>query len=70
MVVLCIDAAINILRGRLVSRFIDFVDNIPGTGTFSDTEGRKYYNNKWSDDVFGPILFPEERLEKLGYLRK
>ena len=64
------DAAVNILRGRLVPRFIDFVDNLPGTGTFTDSEGKRYYNNKWSDDVFGPILFPDKRLEKLGYLRK
>ncbi|HJL86854.1 MAG TPA: hypothetical protein QF623_06990, partial [SAR324 cluster bacterium] len=70
MVVLCMDAAVNILRGRLVSRFIDFVDHIPGTGTFSNSEGKDYYNKNWSDDVFGPILFPSERLEKLGYLRK
>merc|ERR1711964_618181 len=70
MVVLCIDAAVNILRGRMVPRFIDFVDHIPGTGTFSDVEGRKYYKKKWSDDVFGPILFSDERLNKLGYLRK
>jgi len=70
MVVLCIDAAVNILRGRMVPRFIDFVDHIPGTGTFSDVEGRKYYKKKWSDDVFGPILFSDDRLKKLGYLRK
>jgi len=70
MVVLCMDAAVNILRGRLVPRFIDFVDNLPGTGTFTDFEGKRYYNKKWSDDVFGPILFPDKRLEKLGYLRK
>jgi len=68
--VLCMDAAVNILRGRLVPRFIDFVDHIPGTGTFTDVEGRKYYNAKWSDDVFGPILFPKERLAKLGFLSK
>ena len=70
MVVLCMDAAVNILRGRLVPRFIDFVDNLPGTGTFTDSEGKRYHNKKWSDDVFGPILFPDKRLEKLGYLRK
>ena len=70
MVVLCMDSVLNILRGRLVPRFIDFVDNLPGTGTFTDSEGKRYYNKKWSDDVFGPILFPEKRLEKLGYLRK
>ena len=40
MVVLCMDAAVNILRGRLVPRFIDFVDHIPGTGTFSDSRGK------------------------------
>ena len=70
MVVLCMDAAVNILRGRLVPRFIDFVDNLPGTGTLTDSERKRYYNKKWSDDVFGLILFPDKRLEKLGYLRK
>ena len=70
MIVLCMDAAINTLRGRLVPRFIDFVDHIPGTGPFSDVEGRQYYNEDWSDDVFGPVLFPAERLSKLGYMNK
>lgn len=70
MIVLCMDAAINTLRGRLVPRFIDFVDHIPGTGTFSNVEGQEYFNKDWSDDVFGPVLFPAERLSKLGYLRK
>ena len=70
MIVLCMDAAIDTLRGRLVPRFIDFVDHIPGTGAFSNVEGQDYYNEDWSDDVFGPILFPAERLSKLGYLRK
>ena len=70
MIVLCMDAAINTLRGRLVPRFIDFVDHIPGTGPFSNVEGKEYFNEDWSDDVFGPVLFPAERLSKLGYLRK
>ena len=70
MIVLCMDAAVNTLRGRLVPRFIDFVDHIPGTGTFSNVEGKEYFNEDWSDDVFGPVLFPAERLSKLGYLRK
>ena len=70
MIVLCMDAAIDTLRGRLVPRFIDFVDHIPGTSAFSNVEGQDYYNEDWSDDVFGPILFPAERLSKLGYLRK
>ena len=70
MIVLCMDAAINTLRGRLVPRFIDFVDHIPGTGTFSNVEGQEYFNKDWSDHVFGPVLFPAERLSKLGYLRK
>ena len=70
MIVLCMDAAINTLRGRLVPRFIDFVDHIPGTGPFSNVEGQEYFNKDWSDDVFGPVLFPAERLSKLGYLRK
>jgi ribose transport system substrate-binding protein len=68
MVTLCIDTALAILRGEPVPRFIDFQDVIPGTQNFTDAEGAEYFNPAWSDDVFGPILFPEERLEALGFL--
>ena len=69
MIVLCMDAAVNTLRGRLVPRFIDSSITFRYRA-FSDVEGRKYYNEDWSDDVFGPVLFPSERLSKLGYMSK
>ncbi|MBZ0289795.1 MAG: substrate-binding domain-containing protein [Anaerolineae bacterium] len=68
MVTLCMDMAIQILQGESVPRFVDFQDFIPDTQYFTDAEGETYYNPEWSDDVFGPILFPEERLEALGFL--
>ncbi len=68
MVTLCMDTAISILQGEPVARFIDFQDVIPGTQNFTDAEGADYFNPAWSDDVFGPILFPEERLEALGFV--
>ncbi|MDZ4764092.1 MAG: substrate-binding domain-containing protein [Chloroflexota bacterium] len=68
MVTLCMDTALAILRGEPVPRFIDFQDSIPNTQNFTDAEGETYYNAEWSDDVFGPILFPEARLEALGFV--
>ncbi|MBN8634024.1 MAG: substrate-binding domain-containing protein [Anaerolineae bacterium] len=68
MVTLCMDTALAILRGEPVPRFIDFQDSIPNTQNFTDAEGETYFNPNWSDDVFGPILFPEERLESLGFV--
>jgi len=68
MVTLCMDTALAILRGEPVPRFIDFQDSIPNTQNFTDAEGETYFNPNWSDDVFGPILFPEERLEALGFV--
>jgi ribose transport system substrate-binding protein len=70
MVIACIDAAVSILRGEEVPRFIDFIDVIPNTGNFTDAEGEEYFNEAWSDDVFGPILFPEEILAELRYLNE
>lgn len=70
MVVACIDAAVAILQGEEVPRFIDFIDVIPDTGNFTNVEGAEYFNEDWSDDVFGPILFPEDILDELGYLNK
>ncbi|MBL8157590.1 MAG: hypothetical protein JNM70_25775, partial [Anaerolineae bacterium] len=46
----------------------DIQDFIPNTQNFTDAEGVEYFNPEWSDDVFGPILFPAERLEALGFL--
>ena len=68
MVTLCMDTAVKILQGESVPRFIDFQDFIPNTQNFTDAEGSEYFNPEWSDDVFGPILFPAERLEALGFL--
>jgi ABC-type sugar transport system substrate-binding protein len=68
MVTLCIDTALQILRGEPVARFIDFQDSIENTQFFTDVEGAEYFNPTWSDDVFGPILFPEERLAELGFV--
>ncbi len=68
MVTLCMDTALAILRGEPVPRFIDFQDSIPNTQNFTDAEGETYFNPNWSDDVFGPILFPAERLEALGFV--
>ena len=68
MVTLCMDTALAILRGEPVPRFIDFQDSIPNTQNFTDAEGETYFNPNWSDDVFGPILFPEERLADLGFV--
>ena len=68
MVTLCMDTALAILRGEPVPRFIDFQDSIPNTQNFTDSEGETYFNPNWSDDVFGPILFPAERLEALGFV--
>ena len=70
MVTLCMDMAVKILQGESVPRFVDFQDYIPDTQYFTDAEGANYFNPDWSDDVFGPILFPAERLEALGFLAK
>lgn len=70
MVTLCMDMAVKILQGESVPRFVDFQDSIPDTQYFTDAEGANYFNPEWSDDVFGPILFPAERLESLGFLVK
>lgn len=69
-VVACIDTAIQILQGESVPRFIDFQDSIPNSQNFDDSQAADFFNPDWSDDVFGPILFPEERLEALGFLVK
>ncbi|MFO7321961.1 MAG: substrate-binding domain-containing protein [Chloroflexota bacterium] len=68
MSVLCVDTAIQVLRGEPVQRFIDFQDYIEETRDFSHEEIDEFFNPNWSDDVFGPVFFPEERLAELGYL--
>lgn len=68
MVKLCIDTAIQVLKGEPVKRFIDFQDSMEGTQNFDDSKAKDYFNPNWSDDVFGPILFPEEKLQELGFV--
>jgi ribose transport system substrate-binding protein len=69
MVRICIDAALKTLRGEPVARFIDFRDEMPGTGTFGNAELDQFYNPNWSDDVFGPIFLSDEKMKELGYLK-
>lgn len=68
MVTLCMDAAVQILEGESVPRFIDFRDYLEGSDYFTNVEAADFFNPNWSDDVFGPILMPEEKLAELGYL--
>jgi ribose transport system substrate-binding protein len=68
MVTLCIDAAVSILRGEDVPRFIDFRDHIPNTNNFTSDDIDDFFNPNWTDDVFGPILFPDDMLEDLGFI--
>ncbi|MDE2818303.1 MAG: substrate-binding domain-containing protein [Chloroflexota bacterium] len=68
MVTLCIDAAVQILRGEPTPRFIDFVGKIANADPFTDAEGEEYFRAEWSDDVHGPITMPDERLAELGFL--
>ena len=69
MVRICIDQAVKALKGEPVARFIDFRDEMPGTGTFGNAELDQFYNPNWSDDVFGPIFLSEEKMKELGYLK-
>jgi ribose transport system substrate-binding protein len=68
MVILCIDAALQILAGESVPRFIDFQDEMEQTQPFGSAEMDEFYNPNWSDDVFGPIFLPDERMIELGYM--
>ncbi|MCC7452425.1 MAG: substrate-binding domain-containing protein [Anaerolineae bacterium] len=70
MSVLCVDTAIKVLKGEPVKRFIDFRETIKEADDFTDKDISKYFNPKWSDDVFGPVFLPDEELDKLGYLKK
>lgn len=69
MVRICIDQAIKTLKGEPVARFIDFRDEMPNTGTFSNAELDQFYNENWSDDVFGPIFLTDEKMKELGYMK-
>lgn len=68
MVITCIDAALSILRGEPVPRFIDFRDVLENSGDFTNETMDAFYNPNWSDDVFGPVFLPDERMTELGYL--
>ena len=67
MITLCIDAALQILAGEPVPRFIDFVGKIDNSDPFTDVEGADYFREEWSDDVHGPITMPDEKLAELGF---
>lgn len=69
MVRICIDQAIKALKGEPVARFVDFRDEMSGTGTFGNAELDKFFNPNWSDDVFGPIFLSDEKMKELGYLK-
>jgi ribose transport system substrate-binding protein len=68
MVILCIDTAIKVLQGESVPRFIDFRDSMEQTQDFTNEDMDEFYNPNWSDDVFGPIFLPDERMVELGYM--
>jgi ABC-type sugar transport system substrate-binding protein len=68
MVILCIDAALQTLRGESIPRFIDFIDYLEQTQDFSNEDMEEFFNPNWSDDVFGPIFLPDERMIELGYM--
>lgn len=67
MITLCIDAALQILAGEPVPRFIDFSGVIPNSEPFTDEQGAEYFREEWSDDVHGPITMPDEKLAELGF---
>ena len=67
MITMCIDAALQILAGEPISRFIDFSGVIPNSSPFTDVEGADYFREEWSDDVHGPITMPDEKLAELGF---
>ena len=67
MITMCIDAALQILSGEPIARFIDFSGAIPNSEPFTDVEGADYFREEWSDDVHGPITMPDEKLAELGF---
>lgn len=69
MVRICLDTAVKVLKGESVKRFIDFRDEMPGTGTFGNAELDKFYNPNWSDDVFGPIFLSDAKMKELKYMK-
>ena len=69
MITICLDAAVQILQGEPIPRFIDFVDTMPEARPFTDAEAADYYRPRWSDDVHGPVTMPDEKLAELGLPR-
>ncbi len=67
MITMCIDAALQILAGEPIARFIDFSGVIPNSEPFTDEQGVEYFREEWSDDVHGPITMPDEKLAELGF---
>ncbi len=70
MSMLCVDTAIKVLQGEAVPRYIDVFEAMEGIENFTYKDVDKYYNPNWSDDVFGPVFLPDERMEELGYMTK
>ena len=68
MIISCIDAALQILAGESVPRFIDFRDVLENTGAITNENMDTVFNPNFSDDVFGPIFLPDERMVELGFL--
>ncbi|RPJ01279.1 MAG: hypothetical protein EHM39_03510 [Chloroflexi bacterium] len=68
MSVLCVDTAIKILQGEEVPRYIDVHEEMEETRDFTSEDIDEMFVPNWSDDVFGPVFLPDERMEELGYL--
>jgi ribose transport system substrate-binding protein len=69
MVILCIDAALDILNGESVSRFIDFREKMDKTQDVNKSNIETFFNPKWSDDVFPPIFLPDSKMVELKYMK-
>ena len=69
MVILCIDTALDILNGELVSRFIDFREKMDKTQDVNKSNIETFFNPKWSDDVFPPIFLPDSKMVELKYMK-
>jgi ribose transport system substrate-binding protein len=70
MVILCIDTALKILNGEPVPRFIDFRDEMKNTEDVTKSNMDKFFNPKWSDDVFPPIFLPDSKMVELKYMKQ
>ena len=68
MVILCIDTALKILNGEPVPRYIDFRNEMKNTEDVTKTNMDKFFNPKWSDDVFPPIFLPDSKMVELKYM--